>query len=137
MSIALIYVAGSLGILSLLTVVYVIEDIKGKRVFLVGFRSALDTALSFVLSKIFSLSSFFGNSVVRLLLHYGAHTILKRVLAGLRTLENKVEDLVRQNRQVAKGITTAKTRNHLDEIAEHKEEVALSPKEKEKMMSHK
>ncbi len=136
MSVALIYVAGSLVFLTLLTVVYVIEDKKGERVFLVGARSAFDRSLTWILSKIFAVGSYFGNSVVRLLLHYGAHSILKRILSGLRSLEKRVEDLVRQNRQVAKSITNAKTRNHLDEIAEHKEEVSLSPKEKEKMLSH-
>lgn len=133
---ALTYVAGSVIFLSLLTFVYVIEDIKGERVFLIGVRSGLDKLLAAIVAKILSITSFFGNSFVRLLLHYGVHSILKRILATLRRLEKKVEDLVRQNRQVAKGIQIAKTRTHLDAIAEHKEEVALTPKEKAKMLSH-
>lgn len=136
MVIALTYVVGSVAILTLLTFVYVIEDIQGKRVFLTSLRLKLDGVAVFILTKLSAVISFFTNGFVRLLLHYGAHSVLKRILNFIRKLEKKVEDLVRQNKMVAKRIGSNKKRNHLDEIAEHKEETALSEKEKEERLSH-
>jgi len=133
---ALIYVGCSVLFLTLLTLVYAIEDKKGQRIFLVGFRATLDKVFLFIKRKFSAVGTYFSNSLMRLLLHYGAHSILKRILNALRRLEARVEDLVRHNRKVARDIHAAKTRNHLDEIADHKEDVALSEKEKEKMRRH-
>jgi hypothetical protein len=133
---ALTYVGVSVAVLLFLTFVYVVEDIKGKRVFLTRTRSLFDVLLLGIIVKLSAVVSFFTHGFMRVLLHYGAHTVLKRVLAALRTLEKRVEDLVRHNRKVVKDISAAKTRTHLDAIAEHKEEVALSEKQKEQMRSH-
>jgi hypothetical protein len=46
-----------------------------------------------------------------------------------------VEELVRKNRRVAKTIRESKEKNHLDVIAEHKEEMMLSEKEREERLS--
>lgn len=133
---ALTYVGVSVAVLLLLTLVYVVEDIKGRRVFLVRARTLFDSFLLVLRSKLASIIAFFTHGFMRVLLHYGAHTILKRILSTLRNLEKKVEDLVRQNKKVVKNISSTKTRTHLDAIAEHKEESALSDKEKEEMRSH-
>jgi hypothetical protein len=124
-------------ILGVLTFIYVVEDIKGHRVFFMRFRTVLDALLVRTVGKIESFMFSFTNGFMRLLLHYGAHSILKRILAVIRRLETKVEELVRHNRKVAKDIGDAiRPKNHLDAIAEHKEEVALSEKEKEEMLTH-
>lgn len=135
MIIALTYVGVSIAVLLLLTFLYVIEDIQGKRVFLPRLRVAFDEMLATIQRKIGSLVSFFTHGFMRLLLHYGAHTVLKRLLAALRTLESRVEELVRKNRRVAKTIRESKEKNHLDVIAEHKEEMMLSEKEREERLS--
>lgn len=127
---ALTYVGVSVAVLSLLTVVYVIEDVHGKRVFLTSAREALDRLFASVAKLLERVSRFFTHGFVRLLLHYGAHTLLKRILSTLRTWEHKVEELVRHNRKVAKDIRSQKVGGHLDAIAKHKEEVALSEEEK-------
>lgn len=132
----LTYVGVSVAVLLLLTFVYVVEDIKGKRIFFTRVRSWFDILLLGIIAKLSVVVSFFTHGFMRVLLHYGAHTILKRVLNTLRNLEKRVEDLVRHNRKVVKDISAAKTRTHLDAIAEHKEEVALSEKQKEQMRSH-
>lgn len=135
MFVALAYVGSSLIILAVLTFVYVVEDIRGKRLFLLGFRSYLDGLLLKLLAALKRFGSFFTHGFMRVLLHYGAHTILKRVLTTLRRLESRVENLVRQNRKIAKDIHTSKTNNHLNAIAEHKEEVALSEEERRDRLS--
>lgn len=136
MIVALTYVGVSVAVLAVLTFIYVVEDIKDRRIFFIGLRTRLDAFFSFVLLKLSRFISFFTHGFMRILLHYGAHTVLKRVLAGLRKLEKRVEDLVRHNRKVAKDIHAAKARTHLDAIAEHKEDVALTDTEKKRMRSH-
>lgn len=127
---ALTYVGVSSAVLAVLTVVYIIEDIRGKRVVIPRTRAALDRGLQRFLAKFSEVSRFFTHGFVRLLLHYGAHTILKRVLTTLRNWEQKVEAMVRHNRKVAKDIREGRSANHLDAIAQHKQEVALSEEEK-------
>lgn len=133
MVIAFVYVGCSVVALLLLTVVYTIEDVKGRRIFLVRVREATDRFLNAFSLKVSKWLYGFAHGFMRLLFHYGAHSILKRVLSGIRNLEARVEDLVRKNRKIAKDIRN-KTRTHLNDIADHKEEVALSDKEKENMM---
>jgi hypothetical protein len=137
MIIALTYMAISIGSLLLLTVVYVVEDKKGHRVFLVSPREKLDSLLGKLMLQFERIAFSFTRGFMRLLLHYGAHSILKRTLALIRRLEAKVELLVRQNRKVAKDIGgTLRSNSHLGAIAEHKEEVSLSEKEKQQLRSH-
>jgi hypothetical protein len=135
MILALTYVGISTVVLTVLTFVYVIEDRKERRIVLEGFRSWLDKLFTKLLKKLAAVRAFFTHGFVRLLLHYSAHKILKRILATLQRLEKKVEELVRRNRTVAKTIKASKEKNHLHAIAEHKEEVALSDKEKEERLS--
>ena len=136
MIVALTYVAISIGVLLLLTFVYVVEDAKGERFFFLKARAKLDTFLSQVLHRVELFMFSLSNSIVRLLLHYGAHSILKRMLAVIRSLEEKVEDLVRRNRRIAKGIGALRTKGHLSTLQDHKEEVALSEEEKKQLRSH-
>lgn len=135
MIVALTYVGISVLVLLLLTVLYVVEDIQGKQVFMVQLRSRFDALLYVALSKLQQWISVFTTGFMRILFHYGAHSILKRLLATLRTLEGRVEHLVRQNRKVARDLRN-RTRTHLDDIADHKAEVALTDTEKEKMLAH-
>lgn len=136
MILALTYVALCLTILSVLTFVYVVEDVRGKRIFLSGTRSQLDLFFRVIQRKIGAVVSQFTNGFMRVLFHYGAHSVLKRVLALIRKLEGRVEEMVRKNKRVAKSITSGKAKNHLDAIAEHREETALSEVQKEEMKAH-
>jgi hypothetical protein len=133
---ALSIFGGSVVVLALLIIVYSLEDSKGERVFLRSFREALDSGLLWMMRKMRSLVTFFTHSFMRLLLHYGLHTILSRILNALRDMEKKVEELVRKNKRVAKAIQAAKSsRSHLHQVREHKEEVALSEEDKERLRS--
>jgi hypothetical protein len=111
MTVALTYVLVSIIVLFILTFVYVIEDIKGKRVFFLSARDKFDTLLTRVVSTIEKLMASLTSGFVRLLLHYGAHSILKRLLLTLRTLEGKVEQLALQNKKIAKRINSFRTKN--------------------------
>ena len=128
---ALTYLGVSLGICLFLTLLYVIEDVKGQRVFLKRAREKLDAVFLKILEKLFACTSFFTHGFMRLLLHYSAHKVLKQILLTLKHLEQKVENLVRHNRRIAKTIKEeAMEKTHLQAIAEHKQEVALTDEEK-------
>ena len=135
MIIALTYVGISFTLLLFLTVLYVVEDIRDKRIFLVSARASLDVLLTAIAHKLRAWRYVCTTGFMRILFHYGAHSILKRVLLLLHRLEQNVETLVRKNRTVVRNLRT-KSRNHLDEIADHKEETALTSKEKEKLLLH-
>jgi hypothetical protein len=109
---ALTYVLVSIVVLIVLTFVYVIEDRKGERVFLLAYRQKLDEWISKAIALIERFMFSLSNGVVRLLLHYGAHSILKRVLAFIQNLEERVEDLVRKNRRIAKSISALRAKAH-------------------------
>ena len=134
MIVALTYVGGSFITLILLTIVYAVEDAKGRRIFFATLREKIDRTLISLSHKISSWFFGFGHGFMRLLFHYGAHSILKRVLSALQGLEFRVEDLVRKNRKIARDIRDKK-QSHLTDVAIHKEAVSLSSQQKEEMKS--
>jgi hypothetical protein len=136
MYVALTYVAVSIGALLFLTFVYVVEDVKGDRVFFLGLRDKLDVLLTRVLKRIELFMLSLSTGFVRILLHYGAHSVLKRILAFIRSLEQRLEELVRKNRRIAKSLGAIRAKGHFGALADHKEEVALTEKEKTDLLSH-
>ena len=94
MYVALTYVAVSIGALLFLTFIYVIEDVKGDRVFFLGLRNKLDRLLTSILNRIELFMLSLSTGIVRILLHYGAHSVLKQILAFIRSFEQRLEALV-------------------------------------------
>ena len=131
MTTALIYFSASLVILIFLSVLYRIEDIRGKRVVLSRIRSLTDIGLITTFTTLRQLRHRVWDGFVHIVLRYGVHTFLGATLAFLKGLEQRVEIAVRRNRQAVRS--GKRVRNHLDEIADHKESVALSEEEKQKL----
>lgn len=127
------WVGGSAIVVCALLIFYSFEDKKGGRIVLPRFRLMLDHVVEACGRSLLRAGDFMGGRFLRLLIHYGLHTILKRLLFFLRSLEGKVEEMVRQNRRRAKDVTQPHVENHLDAIAQHKEEVALTEREKRKL----
>ncbi len=74
-----------------------------------------------------------SGGVVRQTLHFLFHAVLTMVLGFLRGMEDRIKDVSRTNRALAKrSLRERTTRNKLDEIALHKIEVALSEEEKKR-----
>lgn len=137
MQTALIFLVCSTMVLVFTTGIFRVEDARqGNRVMLSLLRSLLDRFVTFVGGKLSRADTYLGRGFARLMLHYAAHGILNRLLAFIGRTEKKVEHLLRRNKQVATDIRVSKKKTHLDEIAEHKEEVALTQKQKMKMRSH-
>ncbi len=118
--------------------VFRVEDSRGgKRIFLGRIRSGFDTAVAVALQKLTQVDTYLGRGIARLTLHYAAHGILQRLLAWVTATQNKVEYLLKRNKQVVREIrTTDAKKTHLDALKEHKEETALSEQEKRKLKSH-
>ncbi|MFT5849215.1 MAG: hypothetical protein ACI9H6_000015 [Patiriisocius sp.] len=134
---ALIYLAGSVAILMILIGIFRVEDAReGKLVLLSKSRLFFSKVVSYVGRKLYSLDTYIGKGFARIMLHYAVHGLLERVLNVLKGTQGRVESLLHRNKQVVKEISKDKKRNHLDEIADHQQETALSEAQKKKMRSH-
>ncbi len=130
----LTYLGVSVAVLLALTALYFFEDVRGERIFLPRARNSFDAALQALGHRLGLSGIFFRDGFLRLIMHYSVHTVLATVLHFLRGLEQRIEHAVRRNRKAAKDIKVQKqNRTHLDEIAEHKTEVALSKKQKDEL----
>lgn len=113
-------------------VLFSIEERKGGRVFLSGVRNFFDHVLEETTYRFSHVSLQFGSGVFRLLFHYIVHICIGGVLWVLRSLEAFFHHLQYRNRQSAKSVRPKEDKTHLDLIAEHKEQIALSDSEKQK-----
>ena len=137
MQTALIFLACSTLTLIVLVGVFRVEDAReGRRIILSRVRALFDRLVVFGGRKLSEVDTYLGRGFARLMLHYAAHGILHRLLSFIGRMEQKVEHLLRRNKQVATDIRVNKKKTHLDEIAEHQEEVALTETQKMKMRSH-
>jgi len=137
MSNALIILAVSTLTLVLITGVFRVEDARGgSTIILTRFRVFMNTVLTVCIKKITNIETYLGKGMVRLVLHYCVHGILRRVLLFVSFIKNRIENLVSKNKQVAKEIRSNKKKTHLDKIAEHRKKTALTESQKKKMRSH-
>lgn len=134
---ALIYLASSALALVIIAGVFRVEDAREGR--LVVFKTArvlFDKIITMVFYRLSKLDTYIGKGFARLMLHYAAHNILRSTLLLIQKLENKIKGLLKRNTQVAKDLRLTKEKTHLDHIAEHRIETALSDAQKKKMRSH-
>lgn len=137
MTTAILYLAGSTLTLGIIAGVFRVEDARaGNRVVLVRARGLLDRVVTEAVSRLSTVDTYLGRGFARLMLHYAAHGLLQHVLLLLSRVEKKVQYLLHSNKKVAKEIRKKKEKTHLDKIADHREEVALSEEQKAKMRSH-
>lgn len=126
-AVALVFLAG----------VFRVEDARaGELILLGGVRRWFDRTIRTATFKMATWHPYLGQGFARLILHYLAHTVLDRLLAVARALETWLERLLHRNRQVAKKIDAEKRQTHLDMIAAHKAETALTERQKQKLRSH-
>lgn len=130
MSSALLYVGACFFLCSVIIILFRIEDSYGDRILLARTRTSLDNFLCNVLHFVGRISQLSLVEYVRLTWHYIVHTLLRRILFFTARTQQAVEDMVRKNKAVAKEIQKRHAQSHLEQIAEHKEQVALSPKER-------
>lgn len=107
----------------------VFEKKKGTR-FGARIRSSLDASLDSMEEEVTSHVPVVNRTFFRHLFHYGIHQVLSHVLRWIAGIENALKAGLRFNRTKAKVVLKANTDSHLQKIADHKEEVALSDEEK-------
>lgn len=136
MEVSFIYVGYSGAVLVALVVLYLYEDRQGRRVVLPGLRARLDALCEYGARGLMRTRSLFGYQVISLILHYLAHNFLKRILSMLHRLEERIDTLVHKNKKAVQTMNEERSRTHLDEIAQHKHESALTESQKRKMRQH-
>ncbi len=117
--------------------VFRVEDAQeGQRIIFKRTRAGFDWLVLVCIGLYTNTRNYLSKSIFRLMYHYGAHTVLSRVHALTQRIHIRIEKAMRQNKQIARTIRSQKERNHLDEIADHKEETALSQEERERRRSY-
>jgi hypothetical protein len=129
----LLTLAVSGGIVVLLTLLFHIEK-KRQRRFFPRVRAALDHGVERAYRSIGSFTRHLGRDAVRHTAHYLFHRFLKMMLELFRTLERKTDKLLRVNKELAKRAirkeSATPSESMLKEVAAHKADTALTPKEK-------
>jgi hypothetical protein len=116
----------------LLILLFRYERKRGRRFFEYG-RERADFVVLKIEHGLRMLLSALSGGVIRQTLHYLFHAVLTGALGILHGIENRVKEISRTNRALAKrSLRERTTRNKLDEIALHKIEVALSEEEKKR-----
>ena len=115
-----------------LTLLFRHETNRGAR-FFPRLRETFDTTTTRAEDFFSKLSRYIGRDMLRQTIHYIFHSVLTVVLLLLERFETHVLTALRRNKSLAHRVGNLKrTRNKLDEVAEHKLEVALSESEKKK-----
>lgn len=125
-----VVVSGTLLVLSVL--LFRIEDVRGTRV-LESVRKRLDTLAILAGRYTKRWTRFLERDLFRQTLHFFFHTVLTSAINWLEACVAYIRRVRRTNRSIAERSREDRIgRNMFDEIAEHKEAVALTPRERKK-----
>lgn len=130
METALILVAGSALLLTILSSLFVVEDRRGGRVVLVSVRTYFDRLCLYLFSFGRRILLAIWRGFLGLVLEHGYRLVVKLV-DYLKGIEQRVEHAVLRNYHAAHK--ERRSRTHLDEIADHKESTALSEEDKKRL----
>lgn len=127
----------SVIVLIVLMVVTQQERRRGRRFFAVGVRSRLDIFMERSEKKTVSSFDHFMRYIVQLSWYYSIHSVLRTILRGLVAVYTYFEDAFERNRLRAKELRAEKRQlnelNHLRQMAAHRADTALTPKEQQKL----
>lgn len=127
----LIYFGASTALLVALSLLYAAEDARGERILFPRLRRWLDKFLRYLIIVALGTLRWFWQGVVRLVLRYGVYQMVGATVNYLISLEQKIEKTIFRQKDTTDR--AERPRNHLDEIADHKESIALSDDEKRRM----
>ncbi len=112
-----------------------IEQKRGKRLLLSGFRARLDRGLTFGINMLLNAGRYVLRYVITLSWYYSIHHALKLSLQAIAGVYHMLESILIKNRDKTRALRRERRQNtlaspsHLNEIAEHKAEMKLSPSE--------
>ena len=137
MPITLSVVGGSAALLLVLVALFKKEASRGERVMFSGARAQFDRAVMAVSAAFQKVMSRMGAGVFRVTLHYIMHQVLGALIESLMKVQKKLFELHERHLKISKAVREESEHNsHLDAIAAHKEETALTEAEKRKMKAH-
>ncbi len=118
-----------------------IERRRRERVFLSEFRTRLDKLVVYLDREIRARYARVLKRSLKLSWYYSLHTMLRAVMGVLVHSYDRLELVVIKNRARAKQVRAesrvASTTNHLTEIEKHKQETALTTRQKKKLRAEK
>lgn len=134
--------ATSFLIASVVTFVFVLaitqtERRRGRRLFAGRIRGWLDTVVSGCERWFAKVWNHFVRYVLQLNWYYSIHSVLRTMLRFTQGVYTHFERMFERNRDRARELRREKrelsTMNHLRDLAEHKEDTALTPAQKQRL----
>jgi len=125
------------------------EMTRGNRLILSGMRAHLDRCVSWLIMRTAAVIRYLDRHIIRLSWYYSLHSFLHIVLRIVVSVYDYFESWFHQNRQRARALraerralvrtkqSPVKVDTHLTSIAEHKEQNALSEKQRQKLKTKK
>lgn len=114
----------------ILAILFRIEEQRGTRV-LGTLRVRFDERIASLLGAMHRASRYLGRDVTRQSAHYFVHLILHSIERTMSFVLHQVSKLQHTNRALAhRAKNDTGVRTQLDELQNHKEETALSPKQR-------
>jgi hypothetical protein len=113
------------------------EVVRGRRLIFPGVRTTIDSILERTYYAVRGKIGRLYRLTIKLSWYYSIHSALRTVLTLLVKMYDRIELAFNNNRERAKQLRAEKKalsqRNHLTEIQEHKEAMALTSREKKKL----
>lgn len=135
MPIALSLFSGSAFVLVVLFALFKKETAREERIVLSAAREHLDTAVLKVGGAIAHFFAQMGAGTFRATIHYVLHQVLGVVIGGLTRVQRKLYELYERHTRMSREMRHSGGATHLNEIAAHKEETALTDAQKRKLRS--
>ena len=127
----------SIGVFTLMLILVQAERKKEKRLFAARLRGWLDKKIKGFELWLVRTWNHFVRYVLQLNWYYSIHSILKTLLLAIQVFYTSFEKIFERNRNRTKKLRMEKrqlnTLNHLSQMADHKEDTALSPAQKKKL----
>ena len=113
------------------------ERRRSRRFFAADLRSWIDILVLRVEQRTVRSFNHFMRYMVQLSWYYSIHSVLRTILKALIAAYTYFEDLFERNRQRAKELRAEKRQlselNHLRQMADHRVDTALTPKQQKKL----
>lgn len=114
-----------------------LERRRGERLFAGGLRTRLDFFLEQIANWVARYGKHFMRFMVQLSWYYSIHSVLRTILRVIVAIYTFFETVFERNRKRAKELRAEKRqlseRNHLQQMAVHRVDTALTPKQQKKL----
>ena len=117
------------------------EERRGKRYFATRIRAWFDRVIDAIGQRFINGWNHFIKYILQLNWYYSIHSVLRAILRATIAFYEYFENVFERNRSRTRQLKVEKRQlgelNHLRQMAEHKENTALTPAEKKKLRKNK